>query len=214
MTTQQKQTQQVEQFPVADAIVRNLRSLARHQTEAAESFVTEPKLWLEAVLTPAQRCGAFNLAMSAYGVGLVMPTDSSGNKVWDQVTYDRGAEMVQGRKLTQQNWVSQKYAPIVFPGRDKRRSFYETITSLALRGRLKGVDPKQFQHADPKETAKLVKEWLIATVRAACGTKEKPGIIAQSRNFRLAVRADLGPITASRKGGATVTDETLLSELE
>ena len=214
MAAKQQQQQPFDSYSASDAIVRNIRSLSRHQTEAAQTFVEHPEVFLEAQLTPAQRCGAFNLAMSAYGVGLVMPTDSSGNKVWDQATYERAVELVAGRKITPQVWVSQKYAPIVFPGKDKRRSLYETITSLALRGRIKGVDPKQFTHADQKETARLVKEWLVATVRALCGTKENPGVIAQSRNFRLAVRADLGPMTAGRKAGAAVTDEALLNELE
>lgn len=211
---QAQQTQAPEQFTAQDAIVRNIRSLSRHQTEAAQAFVETPAVFLEAQLTPAQRCGAFNLAMSAYGVGLVMPTDSSGNKVWDDEVYQRGAALVTGRKITPQVWVSQKYAPIIFPGRDKRRSLYETITSLALRGRIKGVDPKQFEHADPKEAAKLVKDWLVATVKALCGDAKKPGVIAQSRNFRLAVRADLAPLGTGRKTGRAVTDETLLSELE
>lgn len=211
-------------YLIGDAIVANLRSLGRHATTAAETFLKTPELWVNSSLTPAQKCGAFNLAMSAARVGLQMPTDSGGNKVWDDAVFARGMELAKGRTVEPQNWVSQRYSPVVIPGKDKRRSFWETIISLAERGRIKGLDPAvtfavNTEGMDPKDAdkarRKVRSDWLVSELKRLTFHKDDnpKGVLVSSRNYRLAVKADLKPETSTKRG-ANVSDEALLAELE
>lgn len=212
-------------YSVADAILANLRSLAKWQTVAAETFVANASLWIQSALTVAQRCGAFNLAMTAYRVGLRMPTDAGGNKVWNEAIFSQGLELAKGRKLLHQAWVHQKYAPVIVPGKDKRMSFWDTIIQLAERGKLAGVDPKvvfacDVSGLDEKEArqarAKVRSDWLVSELKKLTYHKvtNPKGPIAASRNMRLAVRADIPAEDTATGTRSKLSDDELLAELE
>lgn len=212
-------------YSVSDAIIANLRSLAKWQTQASEAFIANASLWTQSALTVAQKCGVFNLAMTAYRVGLRMPTDSGGNKVWNDSVFAQGLELAKGRKLLHQAWVHQKYAPVIVPGKDKRMSFWDTIIQLAERGKLAGVDPKvvfacDTSGMDDKEArqarAKVRSDWLVSELRKLTYNKSTnpKGPIAASRNMRLAVRADIPAEDTSAGSKSTRSDDELLAELE
>lgn len=212
----------VAQIKLREWAVRVIRSITAHTSSVVRAFLSDPAPFLTAPLTVAQRCNIFNTAMSAAGVGLKMPTDAAGNKVWDVAVFDRGVALTEGRTPEPTYWAHQRYQPLVGLDGKRRKSFYSLITGAALEGGLTGVDPKTFastakHDADNTETcdcgACRVRRWYISSVNGLCGTKDKPGILAQSRGFNVAVRADL-PARAGKTVRSAASMASLLAEVD
>lgn len=190
-----------------------IAAITSHQNDGGIAFLSNPGPFLapESKLTTAQKCNIFNFAMSLCGIGLTMPKDDSGEKVWDVAIFDRGMALAKGRPVNLNHWASQKYQPLIVPGRTKLRSFYTGMTEAARLGVLVDVDPKQFAGLDKEATQEALRQWFIATVNRLTGTKTAPGVLASS--FRsVAIRADLPERAAKGSKAKTVTAESLLAE--
>jgi hypothetical protein len=210
-------------YKLKDFAVLAVRSIAKHVNAVGQSFLADPIPFIASPhLTPAQRCAAFNLAMSLAGIGLKMPSVQAGARrvnQWDDGVFQRGVALAKGRAPVVNHWVHQSYQPVSgLLEKARRRSFYTLMTQAALTGLIEKVDPAQFKAADAKGQAEALKAWYIKvmgdgkTEGTLTGTKAKPGVLATSRNFSVAVRADLAPRDAST-GRATITAESLVAEL-
>lgn len=209
--------------------VQLVRSIVTHVNKVGQAFLSDPAPFISSpTLTPAQRCAAFNLAMSLAGIGLKMPSVQSGARrlnQWDDGVFQRGIALAKGRTPTVNHWAHQSYAPVAGASdKARRRSFYTMLTQAALTGLIDKVDPAQFKADGTAEgRAAALKDWYVKvmgdgktpntlTYTPPKGSKDKPGVLASSRNRSVAVRADLAPRDAST-GAAVVTAESILAEL-